>query len=146
MTLASDYYSRTRVTGTSERHRKRRDDLARSKTRNTCRISTRENQEIPKPPTTDGVAGRAGKASGREPAMHGRGEVGPIRSTDEVAEQCWPCGCGGDGGKGSGQGEHEGAKRAPDSEPGQRAQCAQSCTSKSKGTQRRTVHGTLSPC
>ena len=58
----------------SERYRKLGDSPARSKTRDTCRTSTRENQEIPKPPAEDGAAGRAGKASGRKPAMHGVGK------------------------------------------------------------------------
>ena len=66
-----------------------RDGPARSKTRYTCRTSTRENQEIPRPPAEDGVAGRAGKASGRTPAMHGMGKsdrsVLPTMSPNNVA-------------------------------------------------------------
>lgn len=57
-----------------ERQREHRDSLARSKTRYTCRTSTCENQEIPISLTEDGSAGRAGKASGQKPAMHGVGK------------------------------------------------------------------------
>jgi len=56
------------------RHRKRMDGPARSKTRDTCGTFARENQEIPVPPAEDGAAGRAGKASGQTPAMHGVGK------------------------------------------------------------------------
>ncbi len=47
---------------------------ARSETRSTCGTFSRENREIPRVPVTDGVAGRAGKADGRTPAMHARGK------------------------------------------------------------------------
>ena len=101
---------------------------ARSKTRSTCGTFSRENREIPRPPAADGAAGRAGKADGRTPAMHGAGEVGQARSTDEAAEQRRATGRGGGGGKGPGQGKRGRAKRAPDTEPDQRAKCARPCT------------------
>ena len=60
------------------------------------------------------------------------GEVGQAGSTDEVAEQRRATGRGGDGGKGSGQRKPATAKRAPDTEPGRRAQCAGAGTSSGK--------------
>src|SRR6202795_815733 len=56
-------------------------------------------------------------------------EVGQSRSTDEVAEQGRATGGGGGGGKGTGQGEPAPAKRASDSVPARRAQCAGASTS-----------------
>src|SRR6059036_1356592 len=50
--------------------------------------------------------------------------VGPLRSTGEAAEQGRGAGRGGGGGKGAGQGELGQARRAPDTGPGRRAQCA----------------------
>jgi RNA-directed DNA polymerase len=47
---------------------------ARSETRSTCGTFSRENREIPRVLATDGVAGRAGKADGRTPAMHALGK------------------------------------------------------------------------
>src|SRR5215470_15330442 len=59
-------------------------------------------------------------------------EVGQSRNTCEVAEQGRATGGGGDGGKGTGQREPAPAKRAPDSVPARRAQCAGAGTSGSK--------------
>ena len=56
------------------RYRKSLGGLARSKTRDTCGTSLRENREIPSPPVADGAAGRSGKAIGRTPEMHGGGK------------------------------------------------------------------------
>jgi hypothetical protein len=56
------------------RHREPTGGPARSETRGTCGISSRENREIPGTLATDGVAGRAGKAEGRTPAMHVTGK------------------------------------------------------------------------
>lgn len=47
---------------------------ARSETRNTCGTFPRENREIPRVRATDGVAGRAGKADSRTPAMNAPGK------------------------------------------------------------------------
>ena len=49
-------------------------DPARSETSSTSGNSMRENRETPCPPSGDGPEGRAGKAIGRTPAMHGHGE------------------------------------------------------------------------
>src|SRR5712691_5746963 len=57
------------------------------------------------------------------------GEGGQAGGTDEVSEQRRATGRGGDGGKRSGQRKPATAKRAPDSEPGRRAQCAGAGTS-----------------
>ena len=59
-------------------------------------------------------------------------EVGQPDSTCEAAEQSRGTGSGGGGGKGAGQGELARAQRAPDSEPGKRAQRARAGTSSSK--------------
>ena len=59
-------------------------------------------------------------------------EVGQLRSTDEVAEQRRTPGRGGEGGKGADQRELAPAKRAPDTEPDQRAQCAGASTASGK--------------
>src|SRR6202040_3122607 len=59
-------------------------------------------------------------------------EVGQTHCTWEVLEQRRATGCGGDGGKGSGQREPATAKRVPDTEPEQRAQCAGAGTSSSR--------------
>src|ERR1700674_2420775 len=72
-------------------------------------------------------------------------EVGQACSTDEVAEQRRATGGGGDGGKRSGQGEPATAKRAPDSEPARRAQCAGAGTASSKQGQEDAVHGAPAP-
>jgi len=55
------------------RYRESSTDPARSETRRTCGNLLRENREVPVPPAADGAAGRAGKAEGRTPAMHGPG-------------------------------------------------------------------------
>ena len=47
---------------------------ARSETRSTCGTFLRENREIPASPVVDDAAGRAGKAEGRNPAMHDTGK------------------------------------------------------------------------
>lgn len=47
---------------------------ARSETRRTCGTFLRENREIPVLPGAEAAAGRAGKAEGQEPAMHGAGK------------------------------------------------------------------------
>ena len=77
--------------------------------------------------------------------MNGQREVGQARSTDEVAEQRRATGGGGDGGKGPGQREPAPAKRAPDTEPGRRAQCAGAGTSSSKTGQEGAVHRAPAP-
>jgi len=59
-------------------------------------------------------------------------EVGQTCSTCEVLEQGRANGCGGDGGKRTDQGKSATAKRVPDTEPEQRAQCAGADTSSSK--------------
>ena len=59
-------------------------------------------------------------------------EVGRLRSTGEAAEQSRGTGGGGGGGKGAGQGELARAQRAPDTEPGRRAQRARAGTSSSR--------------
>src|SRR5439155_10074443 len=69
------------------------------------------------------------------------GEIGQAGSTDEVAEQRRATGRGGDGGKRSGQRKPATAKRAPDTEPGGRAQCAGAGTASGKTGQEAAVHG-----
>src|ERR1700683_4747547 len=59
-------------------------------------------------------------------------EVGQTYGTEEVPEQRWATGGGGDGGKRPGQREPAPAKRVPDTEPGGRAQCVGAGTSSSK--------------
>ena len=56
-------------------------------------------------------------------------EVGPLRSTAEAAEQRLGTGGGGRGGKGADRGKRPRAQRAPDTEPGRRAQRARARTS-----------------
>jgi hypothetical protein len=105
---------------------------------------------------TEPICARTGRSAGRSerksygPRREGNepqaddawtAEVRRARSTDEVVEQCRNSGGGGDGGKEPGQGEHEPAKRAPDSEPGsRRAQCAGSCAPSRKKGQGKAVH------
>lgn len=62
--------------GNTARGRKRESSggPARSETRCTYGTFPRENREIPVPLAADGAAGRAGKADGRTPAMHGAGK------------------------------------------------------------------------
>jgi len=92
---------------------------------------------------TEPLCARTGRSPGRPPRWHCEGtcreghepqadnvrpgEVRRARSTDEVAEQGRFAGGGGDGGKEPGRGEHGRAKRAPDTVPDQRAQCAHPC-------------------
>ena len=59
---------------TRGRHRESSGGPARSQTRSTCGTFSRENREVPMSPTTDGVAGRAGKVEGRTPAMYDQGK------------------------------------------------------------------------
>jgi hypothetical protein len=70
------------------RHGERWDGPARSETRGTCGTFLRENREIPVPPPADGAVGRAGKAEGQEPAMHGAGKsdrpVVPTKSPNKA--------------------------------------------------------------
>lgn len=47
---------------------------ARSETSGTCGNFMRENREIPRPPPSDGLGGRAEKAKSRTPAMYGCGK------------------------------------------------------------------------
>src|SRR5580704_5510091 len=68
-------------------------------------------------------------------------EVGQPCSTCEVHEQRRATGGGGDGGKRAGQREPASAKRVPDTEPEQRAQCARAGTSSSSKGQEVAVHG-----
>ena len=68
-------------------------------------------------------------------------EVGQTRSTREAPEQSRATGGGGSGGKGSGQRELGRAKRASDTAPIQRAQCARASTSSSKKGKESAVHG-----
>lgn len=56
------------------RHRESPGGPARSETRSTLGTFSRENREVPRVLATDGVAGRAGKADGRTPAMHALGK------------------------------------------------------------------------
>src|SRR5262249_25516405 len=72
-------------------------------------------------------------------------EVGQDGSTDEASEQSRSGGGGGGGGKGSGQREPATAKRAPDPEPGRRAQCAGAGTSSCKKGQGDAVHCAAAP-
>lgn len=62
---------------------------ARSKTRRTHGSFLHENREIPMPPVDDGAAGRAGKATSRNPAMNGPGKsdepVVPMKRSNKVA-------------------------------------------------------------
>jgi RNA-directed DNA polymerase len=117
--------------GHTDRGRKRKspDGPARSETRRTCGSFLRENRESPVSPAADGVAGRAGKAKGRTPAMHDAGQsdrpVLPTMPTNKASTTAAEAG----GGKGPGQGTHGRAKRAPDTEPDPRAQCARPCAS-----------------
>jgi len=67
--------------------------------------------------------------------------VGPLRSTREAAEQGRGTGRGGGGGKGAGRGELGRARRAPDTGPGRRAQCARPSTTGSREGQAAAVHG-----
>jgi RNA-directed DNA polymerase len=59
---------------TRGRYRESSGGPTRSQTRSTCGTSSRENREVPMSPATDGVAGRAGKAEGRTPAMYDQGK------------------------------------------------------------------------
>src|SRR5580700_10104430 len=72
-------------------------------------------------------------------------EVGQLHCTCELAEQSRGTGGGSEGGKGAGQGELARAQRAPDSEPGRRAQRAGAGTSSSNEGQETTVHCALPP-
>jgi hypothetical protein len=72
-------------------------------------------------------------------------EVGQSRSTREVPEQRRATGRGGDGGKGSGQRKLAPVQRAPDTEPGRRAQCAGAGTSSGKTGQNAAVHRAPAP-
>src|SRR5208282_2445756 len=101
------------------------------------------NREVPGSP--EAVA-RDASGSPRTYADDERArEVGQAWSTDEVAEQRRATGGGGDGGKRSGQREPATAKRAPDSEPARRAQCAGAGTASSKQGQEDKVHDALAP-
>src|SRR5437870_1113694 len=73
-------------------------------------------------------------------------EVGPLRSTAELAEQRPGTDGGGGGGKGADQGEHARAQRAPDAEPGRRAQRARAGTASSQAGQATAVHGASPSC
>src|SRR5215831_16353785 len=72
-------------------------------------------------------------------------EVGQVRSTWEVREQCRHAGGGVDGGKGPGQGKPARAKRVPDTVPDRRAQCARAGTSSSNQGSEGAVHGAPAP-
>ena len=85
-----------------------------------------------------GPAPYSGDARGRA--------VGQVRSTNEGDEQSQHHGGGAGGGKGPGQGKHRRAKRAPDTEPDPRAQCARPCASSRSQEQADTVHRAPSPC
>ena len=73
---------------TRARQGKRWGGPARSETRGTCGTFLRENREIPVLPPADGAVGRAGKAKGQEPAMHGAGKsdrpVVPTKSPNKA--------------------------------------------------------------
>ena len=60
-------------------------------------------------------------------------EVGQLCSTEEILEQHWTSGGGGDGGKTVGQREHARAKQALDTRPGSHAKCARAGTSSCNG-------------
>ena len=84
-----------------------------------------ENREVPwyrlRQMERQAVSGKSKTYADDERAW----EVGQFGSTAEVSEQSRPRGGdGGGGGKGTGQGEPTAAKRAPDTEPERRAQCA----------------------
>src|SRR5438552_18952535 len=72
-------------------------------------------------------------------------EVGQAHCTDEVPEQGWATGGGGDGGKWPSRREPATAKRAPDTEPGRRAQCAGEGTTSSKKGQEGAVYRAPAP-
>src|SRR5262245_11743275 len=72
--------------------------------------------------------------------------VGQTCSTNEADEQGQYDGGGVGGEKGSGQGKHGRAKRAPDTEPDPRAQCARPCASRRNQEQADAVHGAPSSC
>src|SRR5437870_6136515 len=72
-------------------------------------------------------------------------EVGPSYSTEEPAEQRRGTGRGGGGGKGTDQGELARAYRAPDAEPGRRAQRARASTTGGTEGQTGAVHRALPP-
>src|SRR5262249_28212277 len=72
-------------------------------------------------------------------------EVGRAHCTCEAAEQGGAVRCGGGRGTGPGRGEHGRAKRTPDAEPEQCAQCARLCTPESKTGQEGKVHDALPP-
>ena len=92
------------------------------------------------------AAGYAQTASGSRKAHADDGrarEVGPLRSTEEAAEQGWATSGGGDGGKGAGQGELARSRHAPDTEPGGRAQCARAGTYRPREEDRKERFTTL---
>ena len=93
----------------------------------------------------DGRCGPRREVYGRTPTMNDQGKSDRPAGPDEVAEQRRATGRGGDGGKRSGQRKPAPAKRAPDTEPGRRAQCAGAGTASSKTGQEAAVHGAPAP-
>ena len=105
------------------RHREHLDDPARSKTPCMCGLSMRENREVHWSPAP--MARRVAKGRPRPQSDDERpGDVRQAHSTNEAAEQSRADGRGGGGEKEPGQGERGPAKRAPDTVPDKRAQCA----------------------
>ncbi len=93
------------------------------------------NREIPR---SSAVRERPQTASGSPRAYaddERTREVGQLRSTEKSPNKAEGTGGGGGGGKGAGQGKLARAQRAPDSEPGRRAQRARAGTS---GSEERT--------
>jgi len=120
-----------------ESGRQHRDCLDMARDRRTLRgRRPRARTEAPRARTGRSVACPCERAVSRSPRTYADDErateVGPRRSTAEVSEQSRICGGAGGGGKGAGRREPARAKRAPDTVPGRRAQCARAGTSSSK--------------
>ena len=128
----------------ARRYRETRRDPARSETPCTYGNTSHENREVPWSPVAMAAAGRVGKSRTHADDERPR-EVGQAGSTDEVLEQRRATGRGGDGGKRSGQREPAPAKRAPDSEPERRAECAGAGTASGNTGQEAAVHGAPAP-
>ena len=109
----------------THRYRKMHPGPARSETPETLRTRTGRSWVRPPPMERRDASGSPRTHADDERAQ----EVGQSYSTCEVPEQRRAIGGGGDGGKRTGQREPAPAKRAPDSAPAKRAQCAGAGTS-----------------
>ena len=105
------------------RYRESQSNPARSETPCMYGNSLRGSREVHWSPAP--MARRVAKGRPRPQSDDERpGDVRQAHSTDEAAEQSRADGRGGGGGKEPGQGERGPAKRAPDTVPDKRAQCA----------------------